>query len=436
MRPRVGASGGMAVIFSPEERLDRAVLEALQLERLRAQLARVAARVGPIAERWRKAGVVADEIRTLADVTRLPFMTKRDLRDHYPIGLFGAPLAVVARVQGSSGTRGKPTVVGYSRADLDLWALLVARCLALAGAEPGQVLHNAYGYGLFTGGLGLQQGAERLGLCVLPLSGGQTRRQMLFLQDFHPDGIACTPSYLLNLMESLHTDGVEPRELGLRWAILGAEPWSEDMRQVIEDGFGVRAVDIYGLSEVIGPGVACECAEAQDGLHVQEDHVLVEVVDPSTGTPLPPGAVGELVFTTLTREVSPVVRYRSGDVASLDPSPCRCGRTMVRMSKIKGRTDDMLVVRGVNVFPSEIEAVVSSVEGLLPVHRIVLRRPRALDEVVVQVEAEGPADRLGERMERLLFDRLGIGVRVEVLAPMALPRSEGKAVRVVDERRS
>ena len=235
-------------------------------------------------------------------------------------------------------------------------------------------------------------------------------------------------------METLGADGREPRDLGLRWAILGAEPWSDDMRAVIEQGFGLKAVDIYGLSEVMGPGVSCECAEAQDGLHVQEDHVLVEVVDPATGEALPPGAAGELVFTTLTREISPVVRYRSGDVASLDPSPCRCGRTTVRMSKVKGRTDDMLVVRGVNLFPSEVEAVVSGMAGLLPVHRIVLRRPRALDEVTVQVEASGLDDDVHKRLERALLERLGVGVRVEVLAPMTLPRSEGKAVRVVDER--
>jgi phenylacetate-CoA ligase len=422
------------MILSDEERFDRDRLQALQLARLRRQLARVEGRVAPVAERWREAGVRAADVESLSDLSHLPFMTKSDLSDHYPTGLFGAPLAETARVQGSSGTRGKPTVVGYSRADLETWSLLVARCLALAGALPGQVLHNAYGYGLFTGGLGLHQGAELLGLCVLPLSGGQTRRQIRFLEDFHPDGIACTPSYLLNIMETLGADGREPRDLGLRWAILGAEPWSDDMRAVIEQGFGLKAVDIYGLSEVMGPGVSCECAEAQDGLHVQEDHVLVEVVDPATGEALPPGAAGELVFTTLTREISPVVRYRSGDVASLDPSPCRCGRTTVRMSKVKGRTDDMLVVRGVNLFPSEVEAVVSGMAGLLPVHRIVLRRPRALDEVTVQVEASGLDDDVHKRLERALLERLGVGVRVEVLAPMTLPRSEGKAVRVVDER--
>lgn len=422
------------MILSEEERLDRSALERLQLERLQATLFRVEARVAPIAERWRAHGVGAASVRSLAEIERLPFMAKADLRSHYPTGLFGAPVREAARIQGSSGTRGKPTIVGYSRADLDMWSLLVARCLALAGAEPGQVLHNAYGYGLFTGGLGLHQGAERLGLCVLPLSGGQTARQLLFLEDFRPDGIACTPSYLLNLMETLVARGVRPRDLGLKWAILGAEAWSEHMRDMIEEGFGLRAVDIYGLSEVIGPGVACECAQAQDGLHVQEDHVLVEVVDPTTGAPLPAGETGELVFTTLTREISPVVRYRSGDVASLDPTPCRCGRTTARMSKVKGRTDDMLVVRGVNVFPSEIEAVVSSFEELLPVHRIVLRRPRALDEVTVQVEFEGDGAQVEGAVTRALFERLGIGVRVEVLAPNTLARSEGKAVRVIDER--
>jgi phenylacetate-CoA ligase len=422
------------VILSDDERLERDALEGLQLERLKRQLARVEARIEPIARRWQEAGVGAADVGDLRGLARLPFMTKSDLRDHYPTGLFGAALGDSARVQGSSGTRGKPTIVGYSRADLELWSLLVARCLALAGAVPGQVLQNAYGYGLFTGGLGLHQGAERLGLCVLPLSGGQTQRQILFLEDFHPDGIACTPSYLLNIMETLGAEGREPRTLGLKWAILGAEPWSEDMRQVIEAGFGLTAVDIYGLSEVIGPGVSCECAEAQDGLHVQEDHVLVEVVDPVTGQPLPPGATGELVFTTLSREISPVVRYRSGDIASLDLSPCRCGRTTARMSKVKGRTDDMLVVRGVNLFPSEIEAVVSSVEGLLPVHRIVLRRPRALDEVTIQVECAGESGALAQRLEQGLLERLGVGVRVEVLAPMSLPRSEGKAARVLDER--
>lgn len=422
------------MILSPEERLARKDLEALQLARLKTTLARVEARLAPIAGLWRAARVDARDVRSLDDLARLPFMTKALLRDHYPTGLFGAPLGQVARVHASSGTRGKPTVVGYARGDLERWSLLVARCLALAGARPGQVLHNAYGYGLFTGGLGLHQGAERLGLCVLPLSGGQTSRQILFLEDFRPDGIACTPSYLLNVMESLAASGRDPRDLGLGWAILGAEPWSEDLRAVIEDGFGLRAVDIYGLSEVLGPGVACECAEAQAGLHVHEDHVLVEVVDPATGERLPAGAQGELVFTTLTREVSPVVRYRSGDIAALDPSPCRCGRTTVRMSKIKGRSDDMLVVRGVNVFPSEVEAVVTSTPGLLPVYRIVLRRPHALDEVTVQVESPEPGDAVAAVLQRALVERLGLGVRVEVLAPATLPRSEGKAVRVLDER--
>lgn len=422
------------MILSDEERLPREALTRLQLRRLGTAMERVEARVEPIAQRWREAGVRAADVVGLDDLEKVPFMTKRDLRDHYPTGLFGATLAQTQRLQGSSGTRGKPTIVGYSRADLEMWALLVARSLALAGAQPGQLLHNAYGYGLFTGGLGLHQGAERLGLCVLPVSGGQTERQLLLLEDFRPDGIACTPSYLLNLLEALRAHGKEPRALGLRWAILGAEPWSEEMRALIEAGFGLSAVDIYGLSEVIGPGVACECAEAKDGLHVQEDHVLVEVIDPTTGKVLPAGAQGELVFTTLTREISPVVRYRSGDVASVDPSPCRCGRTTLRMSKIKGRTDDMLVVRGVNVFPSEIEAVVSAAEGLLPVHRIVLRRPHSLDEILVQVElAEGAGD-LPARLERLLGARLGIGVRVEALPAGSLPRSEGKAARILDER--
>ena len=428
--------GATKLIF-PEERLKRRELQALQLRRLSDALTRARERIPFIRERFRERSIPDGPVRSLDEVREWPFMSKADLREHYPFGLFGAERSEVRRIQGSSGTKGKPTLVGYSEADVGMWGEVVARCLALVGAEPGQMLHNAYGYGLFTGGLGLHGGAERLGLTVLPASSGNTARQLLLLKDLGPDGISCTPTYALNLAEALRAEGTDPASIGLRWGILGAEPWSEAIRRAIEDAFHMDACDIYGLSEVIGPGVAAECHEAKDGLHVHEDHFFVEVVDPETGEVKGDGEEGELVFTTLTKEISPVLRFRTGDIASLSHEPCRCGRTTVRMSRLKGRVDDMFVLRGVNIFPQEVERLVLEEEALAPHYLLRLTRRGSLDELTVIVEPvreelAGPA--LSKSLERRLRDTFGLRIGVEIASPGAIPRSEGKAKRVVDER--
>lgn len=421
----------------PEERLSPKEMDVLQRERLSRQLSRVRTRLPEMGRRFEGAPAKNEPVADLKEIQSWPFMTKADLRDAYPFGLFGAPRTEVARIQGSSGTRGKPTLVGYSAGDISMWADVVARCLALVGAEPGQMLHNAYGYGLFTGGLGLHQGAERLGLTVLPASSGGTARQMLLMKDLLPDGISCTPSYALNLAESLRAEGTDPRSLGLKWGILGAEPWTQAMREAIEDAFGIDACDIYGLSEVIGPGVAAECKEAKDGLHIHEDHFLAEVIDPSTGTWLPDGEEGELVFTTLTREISPVIRYRTGDIASLNHERCTCGRTTVRMSRIKGRVDDMFVLRGVNIFPSEVERLVLGEGDLAPHYLVRLVKHGVLDACIVEVEATSQnvsQEGVKASLERKIRDTFGVRMDVLVNSPGTLQRSEGKAKRLMDER--
>ncbi|HEY8394917.1 MAG TPA: phenylacetate--CoA ligase [Thermaerobacter sp.] len=423
-------------------------MERLQLERLRATVERAYARVPLFRRRMEERGLKPEDIRSLHDLPRLPFMTKQDLRDHYPFGLFAEPLENVVRIHASSGTKGKPTVVGYTRNDIEVWAECVARCFCMAGGEPGHILHNAYGYGLFTGGLGLHYGAERVGATVIPVSGGHTARQVLLIQDLRPHGISCTPSYLLNLVEHMEEYGVNPRETSLRYGILGAEPWSEALRVQLEERLSIDAVDIYGLSEVIGPGVANECREAKDGLHINEDHFLPEVIDPASGDPLPPGEYGELVFTSLTKEAFPVIRYRTGDIAALYPEPCPCGRTLVRMSRVKGRVDDMLVVRGINVFPSEVEYQLLKFEELAPHYQIVIDRGRALDRMEVWVEPApatvaawgrfdpgiAPAAELMNKAGDALAGALGIQVDIRLVEPGSIPRSEGKAVRVVDRR--
>jgi len=429
------------------ETMTRADLEALQRRRLADLVARVHAKVLFYREAFDRAGVRPEQIRSLDDLRRLPFTRKTDLRDHYPFGLFAVPLEQVVRVHASSGTTGKPTVVGYTRADLGVWAEVCVRCLAASGARPGDVFHNAYGYGLFTGGLGMHYGAELMGLTVVPVSGGNTERQLLLLQDFKPRVIACTPSYMLTLAEAAGARGIDPQSLTIRAAVLGAEPWTEAMRGQIERLLPVKAVNIYGLSEVIGPGVSNECVEAQRGSHVFEDHFLVEVIDPRTGDPAAPGEVGELVFTTLTKEALPVIRYRTGDLASLDPAPCVCGRTFVRMSLIVGRTDDMLIIRGINVFPSQIEAVVVQFAELSPHYQLVVVRERTLDSLEVRVEVapdparpaasvpDAAADELRGRIADRLRSVIGIAARVTLQAPGSLPRSEGgKLRRVIDER--
>jgi phenylacetate-CoA ligase len=450
-RTGVGPAGENAgLIFEPElETLPREQLIALQLERLRSLVGYVKERVPLYRERL--AGVESGDIASVADLRRLPFTRKDDLRDTYPFGMFAVPREELSRVHASSGTSGKLTVVGYTAADLDLFARVNARSLAMAGARRGMLLHNAYGYGLFTGGLGLHDGATRLGMAVVPVSGGMTERQLMLIEDFRPDVISCTPSYALTLAQAFQERGVAPAQISLRYALLGAEPWTEAMRREIDAGLGVRSTNIFGLSEVIGPGVSCECVEERHGAHVNEDHFLPEVVDRETGEPLPEGEEGVLVFTTLTKQALPLVRYWTGDIASLSSTPCGCGRTLVRMSRIAGRTDDMLIIRGVNVFPTQIEAALLQLPELTPNYRIVVTRGGTLDEAEVEIEVsetflrEAGTDSLsGElehvrdlraRAEHRLYESIGCTLRVSLKGPGAVPRSEGgKLQRVLDRR--
>jgi phenylacetate-CoA ligase len=428
------------MLWNPEaETMPRDRLRDLQLERLRQVLDRQLASVPPQRERLNAAGIRGpNAIGSLDDLSRLPFTHKTDLREHYPFGLFAVPRQDVVRIHASSGTRGKPTVVGYTRADLDVWTEVMARTLAMAGVEPGMALHNAYGYGLFTGGLGFHQGAQRLGCTVIPISGGLTARQVLMLRDLGGEVLCCTPSYAVNIAQHLADEGMRSEQLALKIGIFGAEPWSEEMRSIIEQQLRIVALNVYGLSEIVGPGVSAECAAGRNGLHVQEDHFLVEVVDHASGEPLPPGEEGELVFTTLTKEALPLLRYRTGDISSLDTAPCVCGRTTARMARVHARYDDMLIVRGVNLYPSEVERVLLGLGDVAPHYQLVVERPSALDELTVLCEPASPdADpsALRSRAERALLDATGLSVHVEVVGRGEVPRSEGKAVRVVDRRR-
>lgn len=434
-----------------QETMPREALQTLQLGRLQQAVARVYDRVPFYRQKFDAAGVGPEQVRSLEDVRRLPFTHKSDFSDTYPFGLLAVPLSQVVRIHASSGTTGKPKVVGYTANDIRMWAEVCARSLACSGAQPGDVFQNAYGYGLFTGGLGMHYGAELMGLVVVPVSGGNTERQVLLLQDFGAKVIACTPSYALTLAEALAARGIRPGSLPLRYGVLGAEPWTEAMRDEIEAKLGITAVNIYGLSEVVGPGVSTECVEEQNGAHVFEDHFLVEVVDPQSGESLPPGASGELVFTTLTKEALSVIRYRTGDIAALNPQPCRCGRTFVRMSRVTGRADDMLIIRGINVYPSQVESVLVGLPELSPHYQLVVTREHTLDQLEIKVEvAEGFAKQLGGsfsgeeamvvelagRCQQKLLGVLGITARVALAPPGTLPRSEGgKLRRVVDQRR-
>jgi phenylacetate-CoA ligase len=426
----------------PAETMPREELSQLQLHRLQETVAMTYRRVSLFRERCDAIGVAPNHLCELSDLQHFPFTIKKDLRENYPFGMFARPLQEVRRVHASSGTRGKPTVVGYTQADLDTWAELVARSIACAGGKPGDMLHNAYGYGLFTGGLGLHAGAERFGATVVPVSGGLTKRQITLLCDFRPDGISCTPSYALNLAETMIAMDVNPKSLPLRYGIFGAEPWTEAMRKRIESLLGIDAVDIYGLSEVMGPGVSTECFEEKQGLHIAEDHFYPEIVNPDTGEPLPDGEYGELVFTSLTKEAFPIIRYRTGDLAALIAKPCRCGRTHRKMTRIKGRVDDMMIVRGVNVFPQEIESELLSVEALAPEYQIVLKRDGALDSMEIHVEWSSEeaarADFVESAFVRMitkrLHERIQVNPKIIIHPPLSLQRSEGKALRVVDER--
>ena len=413
---------------------DREELEALQLRRLRDVVRRCAERV-PI-YRTSLPPHAAELLGTLDDIGSLPFTTKQDLRDRYPLGMLAVAREDVVRVHASSGTMGKPTVVAYTRGDIAMWAEVCARALAAGGAQPGDVVHNAYGYGLFTGGLGIHYGAEQLGCLVVPASGGNAPRQLLLIADFSARILCCTPSYALNLTDMMIASGLDPSEQPLAYGIFGAEPWSEAMRDEIERRLAITALDIYGLSEIIGPGVASECTE-QAGAHIAEDHFFPEVVDPETGRRLPDGVRGELVFTTLTKEAMPVLRYRTGDLASLTREPCACGRTLTRMSRVTGRTDDMIVVRGVNVFPSEVEAALLQVEGLAPHYVLRLDRQTVHRRGTVEVEVGAPGvdrEQLSQEAARRLDRALGLSCDVRVVDEGHVARSEGKATRVIDER--
>ncbi|WP_231496189.1 phenylacetate--CoA ligase PaaK [Nocardioides sp. URHA0032] len=413
--------------------LGRPELEALQLERLRATLRAAYQHVPHYRRAFDEAGVRPDDLASLADLARFPFTTKADLRANYPFGMFAVPREQVVRVHASSGTTGKPTVVGYTQTDVDTWADLMARSIRAAGGRPGDVVHVAYGYGLFTGGLGAHYGAERLGCTVVPVSGGMTERQVQLIVDFAPRVIMVTPSYFLAILDEMDRQGVDPRSTALEVGIFGAEPWTDQMRRAVQERSGVRAVDIYGLSEVMGPGVSQESGETQDGLHVWEDHFLPEIVDPVTLQPVPDGEPGELVFTSLTKQAMPVIRYRTRDLSRLLPGTAY--PTFRRMEKVTGRTDDMMIVRGVNVFPSQVEEQILGVEGLTPHYLCVLTRPGTLDELTVQVEAAGPPDPgLGGLLAERIKQRIGVTARVEVLAPYALERSLGKAKRISDRR--
>ncbi|QWF24657.1 phenylacetate--CoA ligase [Nocardioides sp. LMS-CY] len=414
--------------------LDRAELEALQLERLRATLRTAYDAVPHYRRSFDAAGVRPDDLGTLGDLARFPFTTKADLRDNYPFGMFAVPREQVARVHASSGTTGRPTVVGYTSADLDTWAELMARSIRAAGGRPGDVVHVAYGYGLFTGGLGAHYGAERLGCTVVPVSGGMTERQVQLIADFAPRVIMVTPSYFLAILDEMERQGVDPRSTALEVGIFGAEPWTDEMRRAVEARSGIRAVDIYGLSEVMGPGISQESGRTQDGLHVWEDHFLPEIVDPVTLEPVPDGERGELVFTSLTKQAMPVVRYRTRDLSRLLPGTAY--PAFRRMEKVTGRTDDLMIVRGVNVFPSQVEEQILAIDGLAPHYLCVLTRPGSLDELTVRVEAVAEAydDALAARLEDRIKQRIGVTARVEVVAPYALERSLGKARRISDER--
>jgi len=436
------AEGKKMMWNEKEETMPRSELQALQLKRLQALVERVYAKVPYYCQKMKDAGVTPGDIKELADIKRLPFTTKEDLRKNYPFGLFTVSMDEVVRVHASSGTTGKPTVVGYTRADIKLWAGLMARTLSAAGATSKDIIQNAYGYGLFTGGLGAHYGAEELGAAVVPVSGGQTKRQITLMRDFGSTVLLSTPSYALNIAEVMADMGVNPADLPLRVGVFGAEPWSENMRAELENKLQVKAIDIYGLSEVIGPGVATECIEAQHGLHIFEDHFLPEIVDPDTFEPLPVGDRGELVFTTLTKEAFPVIRYRTKDIASLNDEPCACGRTFMRIPKITGRTDDMLIIRGVNVFPSQIEQVLMNVEGVEPHYQIIVDRQGSMDTMEVQVEVSETVfsdkiknlEKLNKRIQGDIKDLIGSSCKISLVEPKTIRRSEGKAQRVIDKR--
>ncbi len=431
------------MIYDDEmETLPREALEALQLKRLQNTAERVYNLVPFYKRKFDEAKVKPEDIKSLDDLKRLPFTTKQDLRDNYPFGLFTIPLEQIVRVHASSGTTGKPTVVGYSKRDVEIWSDLMARSLAAAGVSKGDIIQNAYGYGLFTGGLGAHYGGERLGATVIPISGGNTKKQIMIMKDFGSTILTATPSYTLYLAETMAEMGIKREELKLRVGILGAEPWSEEMRKSIEEKLNIDAIDIYGLSEIMGPGVAIECIDAKEGLHIWEDAFIPEIIDPETEEVLPDGEEGELVITTILKEAIPLIRYRTRDITRIIKEPCKCGRTHRRIERIKGRTDDMLIIRGVNIFPSQIESLLMETEGVEPHYQIIVDRVNNLDTMEIKVEVSEKIfsdeirhlQKLKERIEKDVKDLYGITVKVTLAEPKTLQRFEGKAKRVIDKR--
>lgn len=423
------------------ETMSRDELTYIQNDRLQKMLRRIYHNVPFYRSQFQSVGLAPEDIREISDLCKLPFTTKQDLRDSYPYGLFAAPLSEIVRIHASSGTTGKPTVVGYTREDINNWAELCARAFVAAGADSNSVVQVSYGYGLFTGGLGAHYGAEKLGASVIPMSGGNTERQIMLMKDFHSTLLACTPSYAIYLAEAIEQYGIDPKDIKLKSGVFGAEPWSENMRKKIEDRLGISAHDIYGLSEIMGPGVAIEC-ECKNGMHIWEDHFLPEIVDPNTLEPLPYGSPGELVFTTLTKEGIPVLRYRTRDLSVLHKEKCECGRTHVRMERVSGRSDDMLIIRGVNVFPSQIESVLMEFGNVEPHYLLIVTREGTLDNLEIQIELSEElfSDRISnlEELERKIKQKihsvLQISAKIRLVEPKSIPRSEGKAKRVIDKR--
>ena len=424
------------------ESMPRDSIAALQTHRLKQTLQRAHAQVPHYRNTWQSAGIDPDSFTSLADIARFPFTTKADLRDNYPFGMFAVPQKELRRLHASSGTTGKPTVVGYTAEDLETWTDLMARSLACMGAIPGDLVHNAYGYGLFTGGLGVHYGAERLGCVVVPVSGGITERQVTLLNDFGARVLCATPSYALNIAEVAAGMDIDLRQSRLRIGVFGAEPWSDSVRRELEERLGIKAMDLFGLSEILGPGVASECHVAQAGLHGWEDHFLFEIIDPETLQPQPMGETGELVITTLTKSALPMIRYRTRDMSRLNDEPCACGRSHVRIMRVTGRNDDMLIIRGVNVFPSQVEAVLVGLPGLAPHYQLVLTREGMLDAMTVEVEmspeaglGESERARKADEVAHHIKSRIGLSCTVAIKSPGEVPRSQGKAVRVKDERK-
>jgi phenylacetate-CoA ligase len=426
------------------ETLPREALKNLQLKRLQTTVERVYTTVPFYKKKFDEIGLKPSHIKSLKDLRLLPFTVKTDLRDNYPFGLFSEPMENIVRVHASSGTTGKPIVVGYTKRDIETWSELMARTLTAAGIHKGDIVHNSYGYGLFTGGLGVHYGAERIGASVIPISGGNTKRQIMIMKDFGPTAMTCTPSYALHLADVARDMGIDPsKDFKIRVGCFGAEPWSEKMREQIEKIFNIDAIDIFGLTEVIGPGVSSECLEAKKGLHVFEDHFIPEIIDPDTGEPLPYGEKGELVFTSITKEAFPVIRYRTRDLTCLNPEPCICGRNFVRMERITGRTDDMLIIRGVNVFPSQIESALMQIDGLEPHYQIIVDRKGNLDTVELQVEVNEKIfsdevkklEVLEKRVVHDIKETFGVSCTCKLVEPKTIKRSEGKAQRVIDKRK-